>query len=217
MKKLIGYYNFIVVSLVVFAGFADLRSSSQLAASALFYPLFVYFALLVVPATSKAQKLSRQSSPSPLRKPEEPDTDISSSPTSSEPLVATRVDPDRRAFLKIIGSAGLTVFFYALFSNKAEAAFFGSVPGPGIIGLKDAAGTRIDPAVKQPTDGYRITELDDGVTYVYGGYVDKDGNWFISREELSSGSYRYVRGSSNFSTNWTNRASLTYDYFNNVF
>ena len=42
---------------------------------------------------------------------------------------------------------------------------------------------------------------------VYYGFVDKTGAWFIMKEE-SSGAYRYTKGDSNFSTNWTTRNSL---------
>jgi hypothetical protein len=35
--------------------------------------------------------------------------------------------------------------------------------------------------------------------------------------EDSSSNFRYTKGSSSFSTNWTGRAGLTYDYFDSVF
>lgn len=214
MRKLIIYYNFIIVSLFVVAGFIGATSYVQLAISILFFPLAVYFALLVIPKRSKSlhlpkiQVLPKDSLPQIVE-----EAELVAQPIKSP----ADVDTDRRSFLKLIGSAGVSVFFFALFTRKAEAAFFGSVPGPGTVSVKDTAGNKIDPAEKHPTDGYRISELDDGVVYIYGGYINKDGAWFISREEISTGSYRYARGATSFSTNWTNRASLSYDYFNNVF
>jgi hypothetical protein len=127
-------------------------------------------------------------------------------------------DLDRRAFLKLIGSAGMAVFLLQLFSGKANAAFFGSVPGPGTVGIKDSGGNLIDPAISQPTDGYKISQIDDAsATVQYFGFVNKDGAWYIQKEDSSEGTYRYTKGSSNFATNWTNRTSLTYDYFDSVF
>ena len=208
MKKLLIYYNFIVVSLLVFAGFAGVQDYTQLAASALFYPLFVYFALLVVPTTSKSIKIIKEIE----EKGVEPLLIRGSTPDSLEakPL-PFRLDADRRSFLKIIGSAGVTVFFYALFSNRAEAAFFGSVPGPGTVALKDIAGNKIDPAEKQPTDGYKSARLDDS-TPAYYGFINKDGAWFIMREE-SDGTYKYQRASSNFLTTGWNIRNTTLQYF----
>lgn len=210
MKKLLIYYNFTLASLLVISGFLSATTLPQLLVATLFYPLLIYFALLVIPKRNKAVIIPKTAAAAVKPRPSPP-------PLTAHPLPDhQRYDLDRRAFLKIIGSAGISVFIYTLFSNRAEAAFFGSVPGPGVIGLKDSTGTRIDPAEKQPTDGYKITEIDDASLPAYYGFVNKTGAWFIQREG-SSGDYRYVRGSSGFSTNWTNRASLSYDYFDNVF
>ncbi|OGD07304.1 hypothetical protein A2899_04855 [Candidatus Amesbacteria bacterium RIFCSPLOWO2_01_FULL_49_25] len=213
MRKIFLYYNFVVVSLLVFAGFISAGSIEQLVAASLFFPLFVYFALAVGPTTSRAITIPKL--PLVPKKKSVPSLE-EVEPLEELPPAHKTFDVDRRAFLKIIGSAGATVFFYAIFTRRAEAAFFGSVPGPGTVALKDTAGNKIDPAERQPTDGYKITEIDDASSPAYYGFVDKTGAWFIQREE-SSGAYRYVRGSSSFSTNWTNRASLTYNYFDNVF
>jgi hypothetical protein len=220
MRKLFVYYNFIIVTLLTLSGFLNATTYTQLLAASLFYPLFVYFALLVIPSRNKSIVLPKIQVIPPAQK-------LAHIKEDAEELVAKTLDPisdpqakfdsDRRSFLKIIGAAGVSVFVYTLFTNRAEAAFFGSVPGPGTVSIKDSTGTKIDPAEKQPTDGYRITEYDDSVPYIYGGYVNKTGAWFISREDVTSGSYRYTKGSSSFSTNWTNRASLTYDYFDNIF
>jgi len=133
-----------------------------------------------------------------------------------EEIAQKDFDNDRRIFLKIIASAGAGLFFMSLFSRKAEAAFFGSAPQPSTLKLKDSQGNIIDPAEKTPTDGFRITEIDDSSTPSYYGFVDKNGRWFIMKEE-SSGAYRYVKGGSNFSNSWSNRTSLTYGYFDEVF
>jgi len=207
VKKLIIYYNFIVVSFIVFTGFLTAESVGQVIGATLFYPIFVYFSLLVIPNRQKAITLPKEVSRA------EKLTRLDAKKSGGQ----KKFDIDRRAFIKLIGSTGTAVFFLSVFGiKKAEAAFFGSVPGPGIIGLKDAAGLRIDPAEKHPTDGYKISEIDDSSLPSYYGFVDKSGAWFIQREG-SAGDYRYTKGSSSFASNWSNRTSLSYDYFDNVF
>ncbi len=127
------------------------------------------------------------------------------------------LDMDRRNFLKLVAgsSLGFTVLSLVM-PSKAQAAFFGSVPGPGVVALKDSTGVKIDPKEKNPTDGYSISEIDDNAVPSYYGFVDKDGKWYISKE-VTAGSYRYAKGAASFATNWTGRAALTYDYFDNVF
>lgn len=125
-------------------------------------------------------------------------------------------DGDKRLFLKLIGSTGFSLLLMALFTKKAQAAFFGSVPGPGVVAIKDSAGNKIDPAEKNPTDGYEITEIDDAGSPAYYGFVKKTGAWYVMLED-SSGGYRYAKGSNNFSVNWAGRALLSYDYFDVVF
>ena len=59
---------------------------------------------------------------------------------------------------------------------------------------------------------YKITDIDDTGYY---GYLKADGSWYIMQE--NSGAYRYIKGDSDYSTAWTGRAGLSYDYFNQVF
>ncbi len=82
-------------------------------------------------------------------------------------------DPERRKFLKLIGAAGGAIFLTAIFTKKAEASFFGSMPGPGTVAIKNTQGVAIDPAEKKPTDGYSITEIDDTGSDTYYGFVNK--------------------------------------------
>lgn len=207
MKKFITYYSFIIVSLMVITGLISATTTSQLISASIFYPLFIYFGLSVWP------KKRYVITPKP-----ETSTKKDLISAIDGQVIATKgnYDLDRRAFLKLIGSAGATVFFFSMFSKKAEAAFFGSMPGSSsTVTLKDSTGTAIDPAIKSPTDGYRITQVDDSDPAYY-GYVNKTGNWFIMKED-NTGGYRYTKGHNSFSTNWTNRADLSYDYFDTTF
>ncbi len=225
MKKILIYYCFTITTLMTFIGFFSATSIPQLISASFFFPITVYFGISVFPKRKKALEI-----PAIILKPAAHKKIIKASVTTkpTEPIILKQQDAedpeaeptksfdiDRRAFIKLIGSAGLSVFVFSLFTKKAEAAFFGSVPGPGTIALKDSTGALVDPAAKQPTDGYKISEVDDS-TPAYYGFVDKTGAWFIMQEG-GSGAYRYIKGASSFSTNWTNRAGLTYQYFDQVF
>lgn len=68
--------------------------------------------------------------------------------------------------------------------------------------------------IQDPLAKYKIADTDDASATKYYGFTDIDGNWYILKE--SSSTYRYSTGTANYATNWTNRASLTYDYLFNV-
>lgn len=188
------------------SGILSATNLIELGTSIVFSPLALYFFILMLP--KKAAKVTINMDdvmdiiPDQIKKIKNPD-----------------YDPERRKFLKLIGAAGGSLFLMTIFTRNAEASFFGSMPGPGSISVKNSAGSLIDPAEKKPTDGYNITEIDDTGADTYYGFVNKDGAWYIQKE-LSTGAYRYVKGSSDFTnvtTGWPNRTSLTYGYFNDVF
>jgi hypothetical protein len=72
--------------------------------------------------------------------------------------------------------------------------------------------------MKDPTTPYKIADVDDAGTTKYYGFTRADGKWMIMKEVTSSSpkTYRYIAGAENYSTNFTNRASLTYGYFHEV-
>lgn len=185
------YYNFIIVGLMTIFGFISAQSFVQFIVACLFFPLFIYFGLRVFPRRNRAIHLPGKAA-------------IETIPVKGAVLKKEGIDIDRRMFLKLIGSAGASVFLFSLFTKKAEAAFFGSVPGPGAVTIKDTTGAKIDPAVKQPTDGYKISRLAD-TSPAYYGFTNKDGAWFIMKED-ANGNYTYAVGSTAFETNWGNRA-----------
>jgi hypothetical protein len=84
-----------------------------------------------------------------------------------------------------------------------------------VVELIGADGVLKNPATEDKQDilsAYKITDIDDTGYY---GYLKADGSWYIMQE--ISGAYRYIKGDSDYSTAWTGRAGLSYDYFNQVF
>lgn len=222
MKKLILTYNIIITLILGVIGFTQAKTNNEYIFAALFIPLSYYFFTQLLKQLKSDQVTTnyahaKQKSLIPLK------SELTESDQAIEGEIVedpTIKDIDRRLFLKLIGSGSFTIFLMSLFTKKTHAAFFGSVPGPGTVAVKDSTGNVIDPAEKQPTDGYEITELDESdPTYSYYGFVHKDGPWYIARETKATGSYRYTNGASNFSTGWTNRAtpSIPYNYFDVIF
>lgn len=206
MKKLIILYSFVITSFMAISGILNAVSLFEVASAVmLFTPLAFYFTVLMLPQKHHSAPVI------------EPIVDII--PNKLKKIKNTDYDPERRKFLKLIGAAGGSLFMLAMFTKKAEAAFFGSMPGPGTVAIKNTLGSQIDPAEKKPTDGYNITEIDDSGVDIYYGFVNKDGAWYIQKE-LSTGAYRYTKGTSDFTnilTGWPNKTALSYGYFNDVF
>lgn len=65
-------------------------------------------------------------------------------------------------------------------------------------------------------NGYVLFAIDDSEPAYY-GYTDADGNWEIIKITESTKTRRFTKGTTDKTTNWTNRAGLTYDYYNEVF
>ena len=198
-KILLIYFSFVIACLVVIVAFITATTYTQLAVAILLYPVLVFFAFKTFPHKYWGY---------PSKKPV---TEVLP-PVKSEEFKEVKrenvgiSDIDKRVFLKLIGGAGLSLLLFSIFNKNAESLFSKSLP----------ASNKIDPVQSQPTDGYRISEIDDNVISFY-GFTNKDGAWFIMKGDTDTGSFRYARGNSNFPGNWTNRENLKYDYFNSVF
>lgn len=231
MYKLLLLYNLSICTLITIMGMFTAKNWNQLLFAAMFIPLTLYFlrSLLYSSTRSLLSPIAQNilpytyypNSPSSgtLNRPLQPTNSINDglSTVDGEELSAHEVsDINRRLFLKLIGTAGLTTFLFALFTKSSQAAFFGSVPGPGTVSLKDSHGAKIDPAEKQPTDGYEVCDIDDASIPAYYGFMNADGAWYIAREG-NGGEYRYRRGSGNFAASWAIHDELSYQYFNDVF
>lgn len=68
-------------------------------------------------------------------------------------------------------------------------------------------------------EGYHITEADDSGTVRYYLFICETHEWYILKEDTTSPvkSYRYAQGRDNYVDAWTNRALLTYNYFDIAF
>ncbi|MBI1864014.1 hypothetical protein HYS03_02275 [Candidatus Woesebacteria bacterium] len=201
MRKFLVYSSFLISSLVVIAMFVTATTYVQLAVAIVLYPGLVYFALKAF--LDKDHKMSKLSI-------------VKVKPSVSIQKEEEVSDIDKRGFLKVIGAAGLSFFLFSILGKRTQVPFFGKVTGPATTALEDINGNKIDPAQLQPTDGYRISEIDDNVITYY-GFTNKDGKWFIMREDTDTSSFRYTKGDSGFPGNWDKRVQLRYDYFHNVF
>jgi hypothetical protein len=86
-------------------------------------------------------------------------------------------------------------------STLAWEAMIGNASGGGGITVQENV-----------TSKYSIAQIDSVNPYY--GFVAPNGYWYIMYN--NSGSFGYASGSSNFATNWTNRAGLSYGSINNV-
>lgn len=92
-----------------------------------------------------------------------------------------------------------------------------------------ATDTGVQTAITDQLNNYQVADVDKPITSVnYYGFLDKEGNWYILKEDKSANpnTYRFVKGTGSgaglrYETAttgaWATRASLTYDYFHNVF
>src|SRR3989344_6603453 len=203
MRKILIYLSFVIASAVIVVLFVTSTTYTQLAVASLLYPPLAYFAFALFPRKiRKAAEMEKSAAveiqpvlPAPTEIAERGTVDI--------------VDIDKRAFLKLIGAAGLSLFLFSIFSKRAEALFFGRA---GVTTLEDPDGNKIYPAERQPTDGYQISEVDDEYVAYY-GFINKTGGWYIMKEDPDIGSIRYAKGSANFTSSWTNREQITFDYY----
>jgi hypothetical protein len=202
------YPIFIIAVLAVIVAFIVATSYKQLIIVSVFYPLLVYCGLILFPrkiAGIQPQKIS--AAPPPVAS-----SAVNKKEKKENPVV---VDLDKRAFLKLAASLGISYFIYSILSRRAENLLIGKAPDSGTVALQNPNGQTIHPAETQPTDGYQIAEIDENETS-YFGFVDTEGHWFIMKEDVA-GSFRYTKGESGFPNNWSIRDKLKYDYYDRVF
>jgi hypothetical protein len=203
MNKTLTYSGFAISSILLILAFVTARTYSQLAIAIIVYPLLAYFALRMLP-----------------RRPNHAPAITIEIPKRTTPKIdedrAQRVvaDIDKRTFIKLIGTAGLSFFFFSLLGRRVESLFFGNTfQATNTSGTLPSSQT---PQSTQPFEGYKISEIDDGVVSYY-GFINREGAWLIMQEDTRTSSFRYAKGNLNFSSNWSAREGLKYDYYFNLF
>jgi len=216
MRKTISYSAFTLSLVIVVLLFVTAKDYTQLAVGIFLYPVLGYLALTIFPhKPGAAHREITVKLPIPMPSMLVDDNvDINDSSAKKSKLEIA--DVDRRAFLKLIGVAGISYFIFSIFSKKAQIPFFGKLGGTAdSVALKNVEGKTIDPAERQPLDGFQISEIDDSIIAYY-GFINKEGAWYIMKEDTETSSYRYAKGETSFPQGWTNRAKLKYDYFHNI-
>jgi hypothetical protein len=61
---------------------------------------------------------------------------------------------------------------------------------------------------------YAASDMENGITSYY-GFLSIDGSWYIMKKTVNS--IRYFKGDSDYLTNWNNRTTLSYDYYDVIF
>lgn len=61
---------------------------------------------------------------------------------------------------------------------------------------------------------YHFADKDDASSVSYFGFADAEGAWVIMKM-VDESTCRYASGSRNYPENWSNRASLVFDYLFN--
>ena len=70
---------------------------------------------------------------------------------------------------------------------------------------------------QDPTSRFQLSDFDISSTPFYVGKIDADGEWFIKRIDTTTGEVLYTKGDDDYTTNWDDRSTLTYDTFDNIF
>lgn len=207
MGKTLTYSGFAIASLFIILAFVTAKTYTQLAIAVILYPALAYFALKILPR--KTRKAGAFTIKIPAR-----------SAQKVEEVRREKVevaDIDKRTFLKLVGAAGLSFFIFSLLGRRVEALLFGKALESGITTSPgNPAGGEVDMTGSLPASGYRISEIDDNILSYY-GFTNKDSAWLIMREDTQTNSFRYARGDSGFSRNWSKRENLKYDYYYKLF
>jgi hypothetical protein len=229
VRKALVYITFIIASVFVVGAFVTANNYIQLLLAVVLYPPLVFFAYKLFLQNSSMQSsvfsgnmshapLAGANINQPLPSPQIPPVNTYQETKGASPKKVEIQDVDKRTFLKVIGAAGLSYFIFSLIGRSVESLFVGRslTTGSGLAGV--LPGNSKTNTGNTLADGYSISEIDDSnISATYYGFVNKDGAWFIMKENAEESSYRYASGKSNFEENWANRNGLKYDYYYNLF
>ena len=71
--------------------------------------------------------------------------------------------------------------------------------------------------IHDPLSMYKTSDTDQVADPQYFGNLSHNGAYYIQKWNVAAGTFRYYAGMGDYSTKWTNRASLPYDTFDAIF
>lgn len=203
MRKTLTYSSFIIASFLVVAVFITATTYIQLGLAVALYPLLILFAFKIFPRKSHRTMEFTVELPKPA-----PKTVQTVNGVTREKVEV--VDVDKRTFLKLIGTVGITFFLSSFLGKRADTLLSRG------LGTAPASEHGASGAETLANGGYKISEVDENrITYY--GFLNKDGGWLIMRVDTDTNTFRYAKGDTDFPGNWSRRENLKYDYFSNLF
>lgn len=211
MRRILVYSSFIIGCLAVIVAFTTSTTYTQLGIAILLYLPLTYFAFKIFAGSFRGGGNPKKSLIT-IQVPAKPHEEV---PKVKQDQVYV-ADVDKRTFLKLIGATGLSFFLFSLLGRRVDSLLFGNGSGSNTnsIGTVDP-GNQADQAGVLPAE-YKITDIDDNIVSYY-GFTKRDGEWLIMRQDTQTNSFRYAKGDSGFSQNWTRREKLQYDYYYKLF
>lgn len=211
MRKILIYSSFIIGCLAVIVAFITSTTYSQLGIAILLYLPLTYFAFKIFTGSIRGGGNPKKS----LITIQVPAKSNEETPKVKQEQVSV-ADIDKRTFLKLMGATGLSFFLFSLLGRRVDSLLFGNASGSNTnpIGALNPA-NQANQAGVLPAE-YKITDIDDNIVSYY-GFTKQDGEWLIMRQDTQTNSFRYAKGDSEFSQNWTRRDKLQYDYYYKLF
>lgn len=119
------------------------------------------------------------------------------------------VNEDRRRMLKLAGLAGLGLVASSVLPKKADAYVLGSSPTSGVVGVKDSANSRINPATEETLSslvtGQGVTKITTSLaasgvvhTPASGKKIRVYSTRFSLNADASSVGFRFTPGGSDY-------------------
>jgi hypothetical protein len=144
------------------------------------------------------------------------DLDLSSLLSALKPLGLLSRDPNKPITVRMSDGRSFIDAIASVLKDNGERLATVVSTSYGLTKDEYKAATR---ELGDPTTTYKATDVDADASPNYYGFTDQYGGWYIMKETLSTGAdtYRYCKGSSAYTTAWTNRDTQIYDYFYEVF
>lgn len=141
----------------------------------------------------------------PIERPAELEIVEPVSPAQAE----ERVDTHKRSFLKLASMAGLGAVAIGMIPKKAGAYVMGGTPTSGVVGVKNAANTRVNPATEETMQslltGQGVSKMTVSLsasgavhTPAAGKKVRVYSNRFSLTADLSNVSFRFTAGGTDY-------------------